>query len=226
MSTLKDTEIFKDIVSAQKKGIKKDENIPSLMNRIIHIIRNKNKPCSLSELEKETKLKELASNKKFMRELLRSNKIRFDDKTEMLSLKSIYGISNLEELKAKIRESENGLPEDDELNDVYPGVKNDIEKLKAENYIRVIENTDKANILFYRDASDKFEERLINPDYQSAICLLRKIWKDDLKYYNTGEKTQVYLKKRKFSEELVHKLKKKRKITKTANEHIYSDMFK
>ena len=38
--------------------------------------------------------------------------------------------SNLEELKAKIRKSELGVPEDDEIKDVYSGVKSDLEKLK------------------------------------------------------------------------------------------------
>ncbi len=221
----KDADIFKEMVSAQKKHNKKDDNIPSIINRIILIIRKFDRPCTLLELEKETKEKDLASNKRLIAELMRSAKIRFDEKTEMLSLKSKYGMHNIEELKAKIRESDNGLPDDDELRDVYPGVKNDIEKLKAENYIKVIENEDKGNVLFYRDTNDKFEKKLIDKDYEPSINLLRKIWKDDLKYYDTSEKVQVYMAKRKNSSEIVSKPYKRRKISKRANEHILSDLF-
>lgn len=220
----KDNELIKSMVSVQKKPSKREENVPSLINRIIHIIRKKDRPCTLAELEKETKEKDLGKNKRFMNELMRSAKIRYDDRTDMISLKSKYGISNIEELKAKIRESENGLPEDDELKDVYPGVKNDIERLKAENYVKVIENEDKSNVLFFRDTSDKVEKKLIDPDYQPAIELLRKIWRDELRHYDLSEKNQVYIKKRRPSHDLKIKGQKRRKITKRANEHILFDI--
>ena len=218
-----DADIVQGMVSTQKKSSsKKLENITSLINRIIDIIRHKDKPCSITELQKEMKEADLRS-RRFVSELSKSDKLRYDEHTEMLSLKSKYGISNIEELKAKIRQSEFGLPEDDELKDVYSGVKNDLERLKRENYVKVIENDDKSHVLFFRDTSDKFEQKLIHPDYKPAFELLRKIWKDDIKYYDTTEKGQTMMRKRP-PEEMRHKGGKRRRITKWANEHYFNDI--
>jgi hypothetical protein len=211
------------VINPKKQTTKKSENVTSLINRIIDLIRNKDKPCSLSELQKEIKDSDLR-NRKFLAELSRSDKLRYDEHTEMLSLKSKYGISNIEELKAKIRQSEFGIPEDDELKDVYPGVKNDLELLKKQNFVKVIENEDKSHVLFFRDTSDKFEQKLINPEYAPAVDLLRKIWKDEIKYYDTSDKSKTFLMKRRPAEEMKMRGQKRRKVTKWANEHYFNDI--
>jgi hypothetical protein len=211
------------VVNPKKTSSKKSENITSLINRIIDIIRNKEKPCSITELQKEIRDGDL-KGRKFLAELSRSDKLRYDEHTEMLSLKSKYGISNIEELKAKIRQSEFGVPEDDELKDVYPGVKSDLERLKRENFVKVIENDDKSHVLFFRDTSDKFEQKMIDNEYKPAIDLLRKIWKDEIKYYDTTDKSQGFLKKRRPIDELRHRGTKRRKVTRWANEHYFNDI--
>jgi hypothetical protein len=221
-----DKELVKNLYYTQKvTEPKTKKNLPSIINRLIDYIKKKDRPCSLTELQGEIKEIDLRS-KEFLSALSKySEKLKFDERSEMLSLRSKYALSNIEDLKDKIRTSEFGLLEDEELKDSYPGIKNDIEKLKRENYVKVIYNTDKlCNVLYYRDNSDKFEQKLIQPEYQQAIQELRKIWKDDLNYYDVNDKTQVFIKKRLPGEEIKRKSEKKRKITKWANEHIY-DMF-
>ena len=217
----KDAEFVQTMVNMQKKSSsKKVENVTALINRIIDYVRIKDRPCSLAELQKEFKGSDFKSSK-FIAELGRSEKLKFDEMTEILTIKSKYGISNIEELKAKIRQSEFGIPEDDELKDVYPGVKNDIERLKKENFVKVIENEDKSNVLFYRDSSDKFEQKIIDPEYKSAFELLRKIWKEDIKYHDVSDNTQALVRRKRAPDDSKVKLGKRRRITKLANEHYF-----
>ena len=221
-----DKELVKNLYSTQKLSEPKTKkNIPSIINRIIDYIKKKDRPCSLTDLQGEIKELDLRS-KEFTSALSKYiEKLKFDERAEMLSLRSKYALSNIEDLKDKIRTSEFGLLEDEELKDSYPGIKNDIEKLKRENYLKVIYNSDKlCNVLFYRDTSDKFEQKLIQPEFTQAIGELRKIWKDDLNYYDANDKTQVFIKKRSAGDDVRRKSEKKRRITKWANEHIY-DMF-
>jgi hypothetical protein len=221
-----DEELVKNMLLNSKPGEKKaKKNINSIMNRIIDYIKNKDRPCSLNELQQEIKELDLKS-KEFLNVIPKfSEKLKFDERNDMLSLKSKYALANIEELKQKIRQSEHGLLEDEELKDSYPGIKNDIEKLKKENYVKVIHNTDKnCNVLYYRDTSDKFEQKLIHPDYQQAILELRKCWKDDLNFYDVTDKQQIFIKKRIRPDDNNRKGEKRRRVTRWANEHIY-DMF-
>jgi hypothetical protein len=225
MKKSSDEELFKMLGTQKQSDKKEKKNVNSIMNRIINYIKNKDRPCSLTELQKEIKEIDLRS-REFLVVLSRfSEKLKLDERTEMMSLKSKYALSNIEDLKDKIRTSDFGLLEDDELKDSYPGIRGDIEKLKKENYVKVIHNTDKnCNVLFYRDASDIYEQKLIDPDYQNAISELRKIWKDELNYYDVTDKTQVFIKKRHREEDPRRKGEKKRKITRWANEHIFTEI--
>jgi hypothetical protein len=217
----KDAEFMIAMVNQQKKSSnKRAESAVALINRIIDYVRAKDKPCSINELQKEFKGSDLRSEE-FKKRLCRSEKLHFDEHTEMLSIKSKYGISNIEELKAKIRQAEFGIPEDDELKDVYPGVKNDIEKLKKENFIKVIENEDKSNVLFYRDTSDKFEEKIVDPLYKPAVEFLRKIWREEIKYHDISDKKQDFIRRKRISDDLKIKPQKRRRINKLANEHFF-----
>jgi hypothetical protein len=220
-----DKDLVKNLYSTHKVvEPKTKKNVPAIINRMIDYIKKKERPCSLTELQAEIKELDLRS-KEFLSALSKySEKLKLDERGEMLSLKSKYALYNIEDLKDKIRTNEYGLLEDEELKDSYPGIKNDIEKLKRENYVKVIYNTDKlCNVLYYRDSSDKFEQKLVQPEFSQAIQELRKIWKDELNYYDVNDKTQVFIKKRLPGEEIKKKSEKKRKITKWANDHIYDN---
>ena len=150
------------------------------VNRILNVLREFDGNCSKKQLAE--KLPDFDfDNKANLEELSQYNRIKYDPVREIFELKSEYNIKNIEDLKQLIKTRKNGILEDEMLNDSYPGIKNDIEKLKKENIVKVIENTEKkCNVLFYRDMADEFEKIIINPEYQEAICELRKIWKEEL----------------------------------------------
>jgi hypothetical protein len=218
-----DKDMIVGLISSQKQVPEKRDskkNYNAIVNRIINILRNKDHPCSLSELQKEMKDFDLR-NKEFLTLVHKyDHKIKFDEKKEIFYLKSKYIMQSIEDLKDKIRSSEHGLLEDEELTDSYPGIRSDIEKLKRENYVKVIFNGEKnTNVLFYRDSADKFEKLMIDPEYTNAIFELRKIWKDELGYYDTNEKNFL-VRKRLRTDTLKKKGEKRRRIKQWQNIHV------
>lgn len=159
---------------------KETKNFKAVLNRMIDYLRLNDGHCSKKELTKH--LEDIDFNsKQFLFQISQYPKINYDQKKEIFQLKSEYNIQNIEELKNKIRSSEFGLLEDPELTDSYPGIKNDLDKLKQEKFAKVIVNNEKnCNVLFYRDMADNIEKIIINPEYESALKELRKIWNDDM----------------------------------------------
>lgn len=225
----KDKDLIMGMVVVQKPVEKKDKkNYNAMINRLINFLRAKDRPCSLSEIQREMKDIDFKSNKDFFTFLHKfDNKIKFEEKSEMFLLKSKYILANIEDLKEKIRTCDNGLLEDEELTDSYPGIRNDIERLKRENYVKVIHNEEKkCNVLFYRDIADKFEKLLTDNEYKSALTELRKIWKEDLTYYDSNEIEENFLRrKRRLTDISVNKKHKKRKVKHFQNTHIPSLIF-
>jgi hypothetical protein len=201
------------LIVKQKPVVEKKEkkNINTKINRIIHYLRIKDKICHMNEISKDIKDLDLKTDKEFLDYLAnRSEKLKYDSNTETFSLKSKYGIKNIEGLKDLIRTSENGLVEDEELTDTYPGIKGDLDRIKRENYVKVIVNEEKkVNVLFYRDTADKIEKLLINNEYKDAITELRGIWKD-INYYAKDEDNTTFLKKRKRINDEYHRKSEKR----------------
>ena len=95
-----DKELVKNLYYTQKvTETKTKKNLPSIINRIIDYIKKKDRPCSLTELHGEIKEIDIRS-KEFLSALSKySEKLKFDERSEMLSLRSKYALSNIEDLK-------------------------------------------------------------------------------------------------------------------------------
>jgi hypothetical protein len=202
---------------------KKEKSFNSVINRIISFLRKNDKFATLHEINKDLKDYDLKSNKELLNFLSTSSqKLRYDERTETFSLNSKYKIKNIDELKDLIRTSETGIAEDEELTDSYPGVKADLERLKRENYVKVIVNDEKkTNVLFYRDTADRVEKLLIDSEYKEAITELRKIWKDELTYYAKDDEGTFIRKRKRINEEISKKgEKRQRRNKKLANTHL------
>lgn len=216
-----DKDVITGMVTVQKTVKQDKKNYNAIVNRIMNILRKKDHPCTSTELQKEIKDVDF-KNKEFLRQLQKyDQKIRYDDKKDMFYLKSKYIMNNIEDLKEKVRVSEMGLMEDEELTDSYPGIKGDLEKLKRENYVKCVYNSEKqCNVLFYRDLGDKYEKLIIDQEYMEALNELRKIWKDELTYYDTSEKNQYIAKKRLRSEPIQKRGEKRRRTKNWQNVHV------
>ncbi len=213
---------------SQNETIKVDKKLStnSWINIIIDFLKKHEGLCSLDELLREFRDLEnfIKSHNEFLDVLNKSNKIIFDGFKNTFQLKTKYNLKNLEELKEKIRASDYGLPEDEELLDTYPGIKTDLERLKRESFVKAIYNDEKKfNVLFFRDCEDKIEKVIVNPDYELPLKELRKIWKDEINYFH--DKTVQYDKKRFRNEnEVVLGKKRRRKAAKLiANNHLAAD---
>lgn len=193
---MNDAGLINGMVSSQKpKKAKKMKNFKIILNRIIDILRLNGGKISKKELSKKLEDIDLGS-RDFYDQLLQYKKIAYDPVRELFELKSEYNLKNIEELKNKIRTSEHGIVEDEELKDSYPGIKDDIERLKSEKFVRVILNNEKkCNVLFYRDMADEFEKILINPEYDQSIQEIRKVWNLELNH-SSFEQYATILKKR------------------------------
>jgi hypothetical protein len=209
----------------QNESIKVDKKLStnSWINITIDYLKAHEGMCTLDELLRDFRDLEnfIKSHNEFFEVLNKSNKIIFDGYKNTFQLKTKYNLKNIEELKEKIRSSEFGLPEDDELLDTYHGIKSDLERLKRENFMKVIYNDEKKfNVLFYRDCEDKIEKIIINPEYDLALKELRKIWKDEINYFT--DDTVQYNKRSRRDNEVVGK-KRKRKAKLIANNHLPAD---
>jgi len=159
-----------------------------------------------NENEMENLLKNELKDQNFRINEIFKNKIKNYEKIEYFSnnffLRKKYKlIRNIDDLNNLLKNSENGIKIDEDLLSAYNSIKKDIDELKKEKKVRIINNKlleDKNKdfkkekeknktfeIMFYRNISDKIEELIINPNYEEAIEELRKIWKkDDLKIKN------------------------------------------
>ena len=168
--------------------------IEIILTKIIDVLKSSGGKCPRMELQEKLKNDNLL-DPLFLERLRASKKIAYDSLTEIFELKSEHNIKNIEELKQKIRTSEHGLREDGELIDSYPGIRNDIKRLKEEKFVRVVENADTAkncNVLFYRDINDPTEKLIADPRYDEAIKELRKIWKDELNISASDNKQVIH----------------------------------
>jgi hypothetical protein len=211
------------VIKPKQNSEKKEKNYNSIMNRIINYLRKNDRISTLPEINKELKDYDLKSNKEFLNFLITSSqKLRYDDRTETFYLNSKYKIRNIDELKDLIRNAEHGLAEDEELTDSYPGVKADLERLKRENYTKVIMNDEKkTNVLFYRDTADRVEKLLIDSEFKDAINELKKIWKEELTYYAKDDEGTFIRKRQRINDEIGKKgEKRQRRNKKLANTHL------
>jgi hypothetical protein len=141
------------------------------------------------------------------------NKIKNYEKIEYFNnnfyLRKKYKlIRNIDDLINLLKNSENGVKIDEDLLSAYNTIEKDIEELKKEKKVRIINNKilEEKNkdfkkekeknktfeIMFYRNISDKIEELIINPNFEEAIEELRTIWKkDDLKIKINNERDLV-----------------------------------
>jgi hypothetical protein len=191
---LSDESIIQSLTATQKPKLKGSKKPEVTLNKIIDVLKSSGGKCSRMELQEKLKNDNL-SDTLFLERLRASKKISYDPLTEIFELKSEHNIKNIEELKQKIRTSEHGLREDGELIDSYPGIRNDIKRLKEEKFVRVVENADTAkncNVLFYRDINDPTEKLIADPRYDEAIKELRKIWKDELNISASDNKQVIH----------------------------------
>lgn len=224
-----DSNLITNLVSkkAQNETIKVDKKLStnSWINIIIDFLKKHEGICTLDELLREFRDLEnfIKSHIEFFEVLNKSNKIIFDGYKNTFQLKTKYNLKNIEELKEKIRSFEFGLPEDDELLDTYPGIKTDLERLKRENFVKAVYNEEKKfNVLFFRDCEDKIEKVIINPEYELALKELRKIWKDEINYFN-DETVQYDKKRHRTDNDAVLGKKRRRKAKLIANNHLPAD---
>ena len=224
----KDKDLFNAMVNVPKPinnygdGVRRGYN--PIINKIIKILKKREKALTINELQKEIKEIELRGNKDLFKLINKSEKLRFDERTEIFQLKSKYHLNNIEDLKELIRNCDTSIIEDEELLDSYIGIKGDLERLKKENYIKEVKNEEKkVNILFYRDNSDKINSILVDPEYKTAIEELRKIWRDELTYHDNTEENEIFTRKRRLREQAKSKKgDRKRRNKNWANTHIPS----
>ena len=207
---------IKSSKSNQNDGIKTDKKINSnvWINKIIDFLRKNNNTCKLEDITREFKdFENFFKNNLDFSEFLRvSNKLNFDTNKRNFELKSKYDIKNISQLKHKIQSSDYGILEDEELMDSYPGIRNDLENLNKENFLKIIFNDEKkCNVLFYRDCADEIEKIVIEPKFETALKELRKIWNKDLDFFTNEKVSSTFVKKRKRSENENNKKQKKRK---------------
>lgn len=222
----KDKDLFNAMVSVPKtttsfgEGTKRGYN--PIINKIIKILKKREKALTINELQKEIKEVDLRNNNDLFKLINKSEKLRYDERTETFQLKSKYHLNNIEDLKELIRNCDTSLIEDEELLDSYIGIRSDIERLKKENYIKEIKNEEKkVNVLFYRDLSDKINNVLVDNQYKIAVDELRKIWKDELTYHDNTEENEIFTKKRRLREQHNKKKGERRKRNKNVvNIHV------
>lgn len=145
-------------------------------------------------------------NPDFLEYLRLSGRLYYNEHDGIISLVKKYEIRNKAELINLLKKEENGLKYDDDLKGAYAEIEKDIEELKKSNLIKTVEQ-----VLFYRDIDDPVEKILINPNYQSAISVIREIWKNECRGVEISKPEQ----KLDLTKETEIKLtKKKRKKTK------------
>ena len=181
----------------------KEINFNLIIEKMEKILKKFGK-CSENEMENYLKneLKDInfKINDNFKNKIKNYEKIEYFSNNFFLR-KKYKLIRNIDDLNNLLKNSENGIKIDEDLLSAYNSIKKDIDELKKEKKVRIINNKlleDKNKdfkkekeknktfeIMFYRNISDKIEELIINPNYEEAIEELRKIWKkDDLKIKN------------------------------------------
>lgn len=197
-----DKDLIESMIITQKAPTITDKRDRSkynaILNRIINYIRTKDKACTLNELNRDFPEFEIKQNKDFLIFLKNNNKIKYEDKTDFISLKSKYNIKNIDDLKLLIKTSEYGVPENEELTDSYPGIKQDIETLKNEKFVKVVHNEEKKeNTLYYRDINDPIEMLITDEKLESALEEIRNIWKKGIENFENYEDPKLYIGKKK-----------------------------
>ena len=188
----------------------KEINFNLIIEKMEKILKKK-RLCSENEME--NLLKNELKDQNFRINEIFKNKIKNYEKIEYFNnnffLRKKYKlIRNIDDLINLLKNSENGVKIDEDLLSAYNTIEKDIEELKKEKKVRIINNKilEEKNkdfkkekeknktfeIMFYRNISDKIEELIINPNFEEAIEELRTIWKkDDLKIKINNERDLV-----------------------------------
>jgi hypothetical protein len=213
---------------SEKKLTTSDRRDPqrynAIVNRIIENLRKNNHSATLSDLQRVITDFDIKGNKEFINFVKsKCENLRYDDNNDSLLIVSKYQIKNIEDLKEKIKASEYGLPENLELEDCYPKIKEDIAKLKKENRIKVIHNEEKKlNVLFYKDKDDPIEKILSDETKSEALKFIRTTW-NSIKAHENFEDREKYLGKKQIRAESKKERKRKLKNRKFLNTHLNNE---
>lgn len=196
----------------------------AIVNRIIEDLRRNNHHATLFDLQKVITDFDIKGNKDFINFVsLKCENLKYDEITDSLCIISKYQIKNIDDLKEKIKSSQYGLPENLELEDCYPKVKEDIEKLKKENRIKVIHNEEKKlNVLFYKDKDDQIEKIISDESKADALKFIRKTW-NEIKAHENFEDREKYLGKKMIRSDNKKERKRKLKNRKFLNIHLNNE---
>lgn len=169
-----DAMLINNIRKSRNKGKTKIKNLNVIINQTIDELRKHGGSAELKILI--NKIPEL-SDERIIQNVSKSEKIQYIYDKNILQLKSKHNIHTIDELKNLIRNTQYGLIENCELYDAYPGIKQDLEILKKEKFVKVIKNEEnKYDVLFYKDPSDPIEKIISDPCFEESIQEIRKIW--------------------------------------------------
>lgn len=224
----KDGDLIRDMFSAKKltaSDRRDSAKYISVVNRIIEYLRKNNHQASISEIQREISDFDIKGNKEFLNYIkVKLENVKFDENYDTLSIVSKYKLKNIEDLKEKIKSSEYGLLDSLELHDAYPKIKEDIERLKKENRIKVIHNEEKiSDVLFHKDKDDPIEKLLSDDTKLEALTFIRTTWNNIKAHENYEDKLKYRGKDKIRNIDLKKERKRKLKNRKYLNKHINSE---
>ncbi len=165
----------------------------SIINSIIDFCKSNKGQATKKEIEKHLNIQ---INSNFLKNISEYKKLIYSEDKEIFQLHSEYNLRNINDLKSKIRDSDYGLLEDEQLKTSYLGIEKDLEILKNEKFVKVIFNTEKKiNVLFFRDMSDPYEKKITDPRNEEALKEIRKTW-NELDTSQITRNTNYYLNKK------------------------------
>lgn len=181
------------IIKDKNPKPKNEQNTKTNINRIIDYCKSHNGQATKNEIEKNLNI---SINSIFLKHLSEFKKLIYSEDKEIFQLHSEYNLRNINDLKSKIRDSDYGLLEDEQLKNSYLGIEKDLEILKNQKFVRVIYNTEKKmNVLFFRDMDDPFEKKITDPKNEEALKEIRKTW-NELDTSQITRNTNYYLNKK------------------------------
>ena len=197
------------IIKDKNPKPKNEQNPKTIINLIINFCNSHNGQAMKKEIEKNLGIQ---INETFLKYLSEYKKLIYHRDKEIFQLHSEYNLRNKDDLKSKIRDSDYGLLEDEQLKTSYPGIERDLESLKNEKFVKVIFNSEKKiNVLFYRDKSDPYEKKIIDPSNEEALKEIRKTW-NELDTSQITRNTNYYLSKKIRPSEGINNIKNQNNI--------------
>jgi hypothetical protein len=217
--TIRNMHSEKKMTLSEKRNPNKYKQI---VNRIIDYLGKNNHIASLTDIQKSINDFDIKGNNEFIHFIsTKCENLKYEETKELLSLVSRHEIDNYEGLKDKIKKSEYGISEA-ELENCYPRIKDDIERLRKENSVKIIFNEEKKfNVLYFKDKDDPLEKLLSDESKSEALKFIRDTW-NEIKAHENFEDKKDYIGVKKQRPE--SKKERKRKLkSRIQNTHLNFD---